>query len=96
MDHHGKALALAALRWKILVVERAAGALRVRQIDARRLPVSAAFHSPLVSEAEAPLAKALKGIELADGTVPVYANTTGAPYPAEAKKAEGSQCWRPP
>ena len=69
-------------------IERAAGALRVRQIDARRLPVSAAFHSPLVSQAEAPLAKALEGIEWAQGTVPVYANTTGEPYPADAKEAK--------
>ena len=30
-------------------IERASGALRVRQIDARRLPVSAACHAPLVS-----------------------------------------------
>ena len=69
-------------------IERAATALRARQIDARRLPVSAAFHSPLVSEAEAPLASALERIQLGDGTVPVYGNTTGMPYPADAKKAK--------
>ena len=79
-------------------IERAAGALRVRQIDARRLPVSAAFHSPLVSEAEAPLASALERIQLGEGTVPVYANTTGMPYPADAKEAKAllaSQLARP-
>jgi len=69
-------------------IERAAEVLRVRQIDAQRLPVSAAFHSPLVSEAEAPLAAALKKIQLGEGTVPVYANTTGKPYPADAKEAK--------
>ncbi len=69
-------------------IERASGALRVRQIDARRLPVSAAFHSPLVSEAEAPLASALDGIELAEGPVPVYANSTGKSYPADAEEAK--------
>ena len=69
-------------------IERAAEVLRVRQIDARRLPVSAAFHSPLVSEAEAPLAAALKEIQLGEGTVPVYANTTGTPYPADADEAK--------
>ena len=69
-------------------IERAAGALRVRQIDARRLPVSAAFHSPLVSEAEAPFASALEGIQLGEGTVPVYSNTTGRPYPVDPEEAK--------
>ena len=69
-------------------IERAAAALRVRQIDSRRLPVSAAFHSPLVSEAEAPLASALVRIQLGEGAVPVYANTTGMPYPADVKEAK--------
>ena len=69
-------------------IERAAGALRVRQIDARRLPVSAAFHSPLVSDAEGPLADALEAIDFGDGTLPIYANSTGMPYPADAKEAK--------
>jgi len=69
-------------------IERAADVLRVRQVDARRLPVSAAFHSPLVSEAEAPLSAALRGIRLGEGTVPVYANTTGTRYPADAEQAK--------
>ena len=69
-------------------IERAAGAFRVRQIDARRLPVSAAFHSPLVSEAEGPLADALEAIDFGEGTLPVYANSTGMPYPADATEAK--------
>jgi acyl transferase domain-containing protein/NAD(P)-dependent dehydrogenase (short-subunit alcohol dehydrogenase family) len=69
-------------------VERATGALRVRQIDARRLPVSAAFHSPLVSEAEGPLAEALDAIQTDAGTMPVYANSTGKPYPADPEEAK--------
>lgn len=79
-------------------IERAAGALRARQIDARRLPVSAAFHSPLVSEAEGPLAEALEEIHPGEGTVPVYANSTGTPYPAdptEAKALLAGQLARP-
>ena len=69
-------------------IERAMGALRARQIDARRLPVSAAFHSPLVSEAEGPLAEALEEINPGEGTVPVYANSTGIPYPADATETK--------
>ncbi len=79
-------------------VERAAGVLRVRQIDARRLPVSAAFHSPLVSEAEGPLADALEAIDFGKGTLPVYANSTGMPYPVDATEAKAllaSQLARP-
>jgi len=79
-------------------IERAAGALRVRQIDARRLPVSAAFHSPLVSDAEGPLSEALQEIHPDEGTVPVYANSTGKPYPAdqaEAKALLAGQLARP-
>jgi acyl transferase domain-containing protein/NAD(P)-dependent dehydrogenase (short-subunit alcohol dehydrogenase family)/acyl carrier protein len=68
-------------------IERAAAVLRVRQIDARRLPVSAAFHSPLVSDAEGPLAEALDSIEFMEGSVPVYANSTGSPYPDNAGEA---------
>jgi acyl transferase domain-containing protein len=68
-------------------IERAASVLRVRQIDARRLPVSAAFHSPLVADAEAPLAEALESIELREGSIPVYANSTGKPYPSDAGDA---------
>ncbi|MCZ6784143.1 MAG: acyltransferase domain-containing protein, partial [Proteobacteria bacterium] len=69
-------------------IERAAGAFRLRQIDARRLPVSAAFHSRLVADAEGPLANALEKIRFGEGTVPVYANSTGMPYPADAAEAK--------
>ena len=69
-------------------IERAAGAFRVRQIDAQRLPVSAAFHSPLVSEAEGHLADALEEIHIGEATLPVYANSTGMPYPADARAAK--------
>lgn len=50
-------------------------------IQAKLLPVSAAFHSEYVSHVRAPFLEALKGMEIAAGTVPLYANTNGAPYP---------------
>jgi len=49
-----------------------------------RLPVAAAFHSPLVAPALAGLAKALEDVSFAKPTAPVYANTTGEPYPVDA------------
>ncbi len=49
-----------------------------------RLPVAAAFHSPLVAPALAGLAAALKDVAFSAPTAPVYANTTAEPYPADA------------
>ncbi len=69
-------------------IERAAGILRLRQIDATRLPVSAAFHSPLVAAAAGPLAAALEEIQLGEGTVPVYANSSAMPYPTDEREAK--------
>ncbi len=45
------------------------------------LPVAAAFHSQLVKVAQAPFKKALETITMSPGTIPVYSNSTGAPYP---------------
>ncbi len=50
-----------------------------------RLPVAAAFHSPLVAPALAGLAAALKDVAFSAPTAPVYANTTAEPYPADAE-----------
>jgi acyl transferase domain-containing protein len=69
------------------LIERAAGALSARQMRAQRLAVGGAFHSPLVAGASVPLRQALEQITLAPGQVPVYANTTAAPYPDEAGAA---------
>ncbi|MDB5100216.1 MAG: Erythronolide synthase, partial [Cyanobacteria bacterium RYN_339] len=55
-------------------------------LDTARLVVGAAFHSPLVASAEAPLLEALQSMALAPGAE-VYANTTAAPYPADAAEA---------
>jgi [acyl-carrier-protein] S-malonyltransferase len=47
---------------------------------ARRLDVSAAFHSPLMQPAAARLAAALARIELGTAAFPVYANGTASPF----------------
>ncbi|MET0602521.1 MAG: ACP S-malonyltransferase [Baekduia sp.] len=47
---------------------------------ARRLDVSAAFHSPLMEPAAARLADALAQVEFQQGAFPVYANGSAAPF----------------
>ncbi|MSQ52005.1 MAG: SDR family NAD(P)-dependent oxidoreductase [Betaproteobacteria bacterium] len=68
-------------------IETAAGELTSRSIRASILPVSAAFHSPLVADARAPFAAALEVVAFANGGIPVYANATGRDYPKAAKQA---------
>ncbi|MFL6123846.1 beta-ketoacyl synthase N-terminal-like domain-containing protein, partial [Actinophytocola sp.] len=53
-----------------------------RGVRARRLAVSAAFHSPLVRDAAGPLRSHLGHLDLASPQVPVHANADGAPYPS--------------
>jgi acyl transferase domain-containing protein/NAD(P)-dependent dehydrogenase (short-subunit alcohol dehydrogenase family) len=51
------------------------------------LPVAAAFHSPLVSQAAAPFGQAVTEATFTPTRIPVYANVTGMPYPAEIPRA---------
>ncbi|MBU0698564.1 MAG: acyltransferase domain-containing protein, partial [Proteobacteria bacterium] len=46
-----------------------------------RLPVSSAFHSSLVKDAQEPFKQALKTIVINPSGIPVFSNTTGSPYP---------------
>ncbi len=55
----------------------------VCEIRATRIPVSCAFHSPLVARSQARLAEFLSTIKFAPPRVEVFSNTTGAPYPHE-------------
>jgi acyl transferase domain-containing protein/NAD(P)-dependent dehydrogenase (short-subunit alcohol dehydrogenase family) len=68
-------------------IEKAEKLLSARGLKCVRLPVAAAFHSPLVAPALAGLAKALEDVAFAKPAAPVYANTTGEPYPADAAKS---------
>ena len=55
----------------------------VRAVGGRgvKLPVSGAFHTPYMQEAEPVLRDALENLTLRSPAVPVYANRTAAPYP---------------
>ncbi len=67
-------------------IERAAKVLTARQMKSSRLPVAAAFHSPLVAVAERPFREALERIRLQAARIPVYANTTAERYPVDASE----------
>ena len=54
---------------------------------AMKVAVSGAFHSPYMADAAAGLAAALAGNEPAATRVPVLANRTAQPYPADPKSA---------
>jgi len=62
-------------------IVRAADVLARRDIQARRLPVAAAFHSPAVAEARQAFEQALLQMPFATPTIPVFANTTAHEYP---------------
>jgi polyketide-type polyunsaturated fatty acid synthase PfaA len=49
-----------------------------------KLPVSAAFHSPLVGDARKPFSNTLKRIRFIPSEIPVYSNSTAKPYPSDA------------
>ena len=68
-------------------IRHAAEVLTARSIRNRVLQVSAAFHSALVADARTPFAAALEQVKFTKGTLPVYANTTGAEYPKTEKDA---------
>jgi acyl transferase domain-containing protein/NAD(P)H-dependent flavin oxidoreductase YrpB (nitropropane dioxygenase family) len=61
------------------VLERFPG----RGLRARRLPVAAAFHTPLLAAAAGAMEQHLAGISFARPTLPVYSNTTGEPHDGE-------------
>ncbi len=64
-------------------IERAEQELTARGFSATRLPVSAAFHTPLVAHAQRPFAEAIQSVGFQSPALPVYANATGLPYPGE-------------
>ena len=53
-----------------------------QKIRATLLPVAAAFHSRLVQDAAEPFAQKIASVPFLGPGLPVYSNTTGAPYPA--------------
>ncbi len=69
-------------------VERAVELLAREGIQARPLRVACAFHSPVVSGARDRLAGVLSKLDLGTPALPVFSNTTAAPYPAEPADIE--------
>jgi acyl transferase domain-containing protein len=51
------------------------------------LPVAAAFHSPLVEAARKPFSRSVGQATVTPTDIPVYANVTAAPYPADPSQA---------
>ena len=51
------------------------------------LPVSAAFHSPMVAPARAPFAEGLTRVAFPAGQFTAYSNVSGAPYPSDPDAA---------
>ncbi|MGE3805961.1 MAG: SDR family NAD(P)-dependent oxidoreductase [Gemmataceae bacterium] len=67
---------------------RAAALCEQRGVAARPLTVSAAFHSPLVAGVREPFGRAVAGVPFAAGNIPVYANSTGLPYPHDPQSSQ--------
>jgi len=55
-------------------------------IQCNILPVSAAFHSKLVSDAAEPFYEAIKKVKISKGKIPVFSNTTAVEYPSDPEK----------
>ncbi len=62
-------------------VEQALERCAAAGLRARSFPVSYAFHSPIVEPAQRRLAATLQDVKIAPPAIPVYSNTTAAPYP---------------
>jgi acyl transferase domain-containing protein/acyl carrier protein/NAD(P)-dependent dehydrogenase (short-subunit alcohol dehydrogenase family) len=52
-----------------------------------KIPVAAAFHSPIIADAQKPFGEALKNVSFNKSLVPVFSNTTGETYPEEPETA---------
>jgi acyl transferase domain-containing protein len=68
-------------------IEHAARVLGEKGFRVTPLPVSAAFHTPLVGHASEPFAAAVRKTPFHEARIPVYSNTTGEPYPEEPESA---------
>ncbi|MBL8215386.1 MAG: SDR family NAD(P)-dependent oxidoreductase [Bryobacterales bacterium] len=75
--------AQAVLSGEVAGIEAVERTLAERSIAYRRLPVSGAFHSPLMAEFVEPFSKFLSDVPLHAPSVPVYSNASAKPYPSE-------------
>ena len=66
----------------IPAIEEAERRFAAAGVKVQRLPVAAAFHSPIVAGSVGPFAKALEGVAFQTPSLPVFAGATAAPYPS--------------
>jgi acyl transferase domain-containing protein len=75
----GKQVVLAGAKAEIAKVQEA---LTAKGFSTVPLPVSAAFHTPLVAHAQTPFAQAIESVTFNSPQIPVYTNVTGDRYPS--------------
>jgi acyl transferase domain-containing protein/NAD(P)-dependent dehydrogenase (short-subunit alcohol dehydrogenase family) len=65
-------------------IDRARKKMNDQGFQSFQLPVSAAFHSPLIKGAELPFQNALDNCSIKPTNIPVFANNTAEPYPTDS------------
>jgi acyl transferase domain-containing protein len=65
-------------------IEGALKVFKAQQIAAKRIAVSAAFHSPLMTGSDKQLAKVLHSVQCHGPKIPVFSNSTSLPYTNES------------
>ena len=86
------------LSGRIPEIDRATELFSQRNLRGKKLPVAAAFHSPLVATASRAFRPELEDVDFAPSQMPVYANSTATEYPADpcaARDLLASQLARP-
>ena len=68
-------------------IEKMLQLCKKNRVRAMVLPVSAAFHSPLVASAAAGFYEKIASVSMKPSAIPVYSNKTALPYPAETDDA---------
>jgi NAD(P)-dependent dehydrogenase (short-subunit alcohol dehydrogenase family)/acyl carrier protein len=66
-------------------VEAAVAKISAQGKRAKQIPVACAFHSPIMMPAQRPLAAFLSSLKLRTPQIPIFSNTTAAPYPKTPK-----------
>ncbi|WP_027358592.1 type I polyketide synthase [Desulforegula conservatrix] len=68
-------------------IEQAKQLCKERKMRGSQLNVAAAFHSKYVASAAVPFSKELEKIDFRKNEIPVFANTTAAPYPSSIEES---------
>ena len=69
-------------------IEKAERLCKENKFKTIRLTVAAAFHTHLMKDAQKPFMDIVMNSDMTPTQIPVYANTTGEPYPTETQKAK--------